>query len=1095
MDVARPPEPTPPWPHPGDGFFTVLADNIPHIVFTSSADDGRIEYFNRRWFDYTGLTAEETYGDFGYRRAVHPDDRQRLIDCGKRARAIGAETSTDVRYRRRDGIYRWHRVTAVPYRSPDGAIIRWLGTVIDVHDEIGDLTRNTPVLMYAMDPEGRVTYVNERWSQLTGRATDELLGDGMASIVEPVDLQRIRAEFRSRAPSDNEVVLRYRIRERMGRYRWIETRSVAERDRDGKIVRWAGAGLDIEEHVRATTTLEFLLESGAAVENQSDVVQLLEGVAQRVIEGLADTCVVDLKTGENQTRRIVVARPDMHGIESDYLAASMTIASDERHPVARAIYHGEATFVPIVDEAFLHTAVRDEERRARWRRQVHSVIVTPLRYGGSIFGAITIVRLLMQEPFRFSDLQVVEDVGRRIGLAIANAQLAESARRESEDRLEQFRRIADFTPQLMWTAGASGHVDWVNRQWYEFTGQSAGEAVDGRGGTTSPVHPDDRERAIAMWQEAVQSGHAYEAEVRMRRHDGVYRWCIARAVPERDASGAVVRWYGTTTDIDDSRRASRTIQLFAELGERLAESSALDETMDAILGVVVPEFADAAVITLVDEDRELIVRAVNARTQMQRTLLQSLIGHAHSASSSEIGSRQAFSTGRPYIENNLTEEDHRRALTPQGLAIAHRLGIHAIAVLPLSAASGVTHGTLVLMMTEEDRGFEDGDVPFYRELARRVTPAIANAELFERERNVAHSFQEAALPARLPRVPGYEFDAVYEAGSAEALVGGDWFDAFTLLDGRIVISIGDVAGAGLRAAVMMSNVRQAVRGVAQVHADPALMLEAADGVIRSQHPDTYVTAFVGVIDPMTNALVYQSAGHPRPLLVLPEGGIVELEGGGLPLGLRSEHEPLTCVYHVPNGSLLALYTDGLTEATHSLDEGYSKLFAALHDPKVRSAASPAKAIYEAMLPDGSKDDVAILTVRTGEATRGRMFPIPSARDEAAVRSMQRHLLKALRDGGMRDEAVRSAELIVAELVGNLMRYAPGPAVFTLAWHDGIPVLHLQDSGPGYEFAAKLPADPLAESGRGLFLIGMLARNFVVSPRLGGGSHSRVVFKM
>jgi len=166
--------------------------------------------------------------------------------------------------------------------------------------------------------------------------------------------------------------------------------------------------------------------------------------------------------------------------------------------------------------------------------------------------------------------------------------------------------------------------------------------------------------------------------------------------------------------------------------------------------------------------------------------------------------------------------------------------------LPL-VADGAPVGTLHLS------GSGSTDVRLLRAVAERCARALANARRFERERHVALTFQNAALVSDLPNGSGYRFDAIYEAGRAEALIGGDWYDAFRLADGRFVVSIGDVVGSGLQAAIAMVNVRQTVRGVAQVHPDPALMLEAAERTLRAQHPDRFVTAFVGVIRSRSSA--------------------------------------------------------------------------------------------------------------------------------------------------------------------------------------------------------------------------------------------------
>ena len=164
---------------------------------------------------------------------------------------------------------------------------------------------------------------------------------------------------------------------------------------------------------------------------------------------------------------------------------------------------------------------------------------------------------------------------------------------------------------------------------------------------------------------------------------------------------------------------------------------------------------------------------------------------------------------------------------------------------------------------------------------------------YDRERRASEAFQEAALPKALPTEPGVSFSAVYQAGSSEALVGGDWYDAFRLLDGRILLSVGDVMGSGLDAAVMMSAVRQSIRGAAQIYPDPCAILDAADRALRSGNPEAIVTAFVAVVDPFDHSITYASAGHPPPFLREEDGEIVKLSGSGPPLGLRPDQQEQT----------------------------------------------------------------------------------------------------------------------------------------------------------------------------------------------------------
>jgi serine phosphatase RsbU (regulator of sigma subunit)/anti-sigma regulatory factor (Ser/Thr protein kinase) len=404
--------------------------------------------------------------------------------------------------------------------------------------------------------------------------------------------------------------------------------------------------------------------------------------------------------------------------------------------------------------------------------------------------------------------------------------------------------------------------------------------------------------------------------------------------------------------------------------------------------------------------------------------------------------------------------------------------------LPL-VADGTSVGTLHL------RGARDASMEFFGAIADRCARALANARKFERERHVALAFQNAALVSDLPNGWGYHFDALYEAGLAEALVGGDWYDAFRLADGRFVVSIGDVVGSGLQAAIAMVNVRQAVRGVAQVHPDPALMLEAAERTLRAQHPDRYVTAFVGVLDPVTQRCSYANAGHPAPYLLLPDGGLTQIPGHGVPLGLNLLTTIEVREFTLPPNSRLVLYTDGLIEATRDALEGERRLESALRDRAFASRERPAQFLHDAVLKDGSRDDVAIMVVKVSEAAEVHRWRFDPHWQDATLRVRQEmcRFLEDIFDAA----AIVDIELVFAELICNAIRYAPGTIQLLLETRQDGAVLHLLDRGPGFQFSPRLPADLYSEAGRGLFLIRRFSTEYTVERRPGGGSHTRILF--
>jgi PAS domain S-box-containing protein len=365
---------------------------------------------------------------------------------------------------------------------------------------------------------------------------------------------------------------------------------------------------------------------------------------------------------------------------------------------------------------------------------------------------------------------------------------------------------------------------------------------------------------------------------------------------------------------------------------------------------------------------------------------------------------------------------------------------------------------------------------------------------FEIAHRVSEAFQEASLPASLPSVPGVCFSALYKAGRHEALIGGDWYDALRLLDGRVVLSIGDVAGSGLGAAITMVGMRQAIRGAAQIHADPVAILEAADRTLRQDSPDCMVTAFVGVYDPVTRSLHYAGAGHPPPLVRRRDGSVRELRGPGLPLGVRRKGDTEPGDIVLESGSTLVLYTDGLIESTHDVIAGIRQLRDTVGDIESVAPNTFAQHIAGGALAGGANDDVAILTLSLEaepDDARYRRWTFDSE-DRFAARDVHRGFVASLVACGANDDQIRDAEVVFSELLGNVVRHARGTCDIVLDATGTLPVLSILDHGRGMTYAAHLPADAFAESGRGLYIVRALTAEFNASRRPGGGTQARAV---
>jgi two-component system CheB/CheR fusion protein len=145
---------------------------------------------------------------------------------------------------------------------------------------------------------------------------------------------------------------------------------------------------------------------------------------------------------------------------------------------------------------------------------------------------------------------------------ISESELAESKLKEKNDELhlliQEFGFVTDFMPQMVWATQQNGHHDFFNKRWYDYTGLSFEQSRDH--GWMLVLHADDYQRTMELWQESLEKGTTYQAEYRMRRYDGIYRWFLARAIPLRDDQGTIVKWFGTCTDIHDQKMASDILE-------------------------------------------------------------------------------------------------------------------------------------------------------------------------------------------------------------------------------------------------------------------------------------------------------------------------------------------------------------------------------------------------------------------------------------------------------------------------------------------------------------------------------------------------------
>jgi anti-sigma regulatory factor (Ser/Thr protein kinase) len=286
-----------------------------------------------------------------------------------------------------------------------------------------------------------------------------------------------------------------------------------------------------------------------------------------------------------------------------------------------------------------------------------------------------------------------------------------------------------------------------------------------------------------------------------------------------------------------------------------------------------------------------------------------------------------------------------------------------------------TFGKLICETYAPD-GFDDVVRQAVHALAIHLGIVFAGRVAMLREHRVADRLQRALLPERLPNLPGAALDAAYRPASDEAEVGGDWFDAFNLPDRRVAISLGDVAGHGLDAAVIMGEVRQAIRTAAVAAQSASAVLECVNRIVTLRETIDMVTAIFGFYDPETSQLSYAVAGHPPPLLALADGLVRRLPGGGLPLGCAPAIETTDWTFTLPAASRAIFYTDGLIENERDPIKGEQRLIEVVRGLLCGDGAldDPAAALQKRIFHGASnRDDAAVLILSRAEPVRSYVF--------------------------------------------------------------------------------------------------------------------------
>ncbi|MGW3657547.1 SpoIIE family protein phosphatase [Streptomyces sp. NPDC005151] len=535
--------------------------------------------------------------------------------------------------------------------------------------------------------------------------------------------------------------------------------------------------------------------------------------------------------------------------------------------------------------------------------------------------------------------------------------------------------------------------------------------------------------------------------------------------------------------------AQERLRLLYDAGVRIGTTLDVVRTAEELAEIAVPRFADFVTVELLDAVQRG-EEPDGASLTMHRTAVR---GVRDDHPLYPVGERitflptmpqaQGLQSGHAVWEPHLRAAPGWRAQDPQRAGRVLDFGIHSLITVPLQAR-GVVLGMVDFWRSEKD-SFAEEDLSFAEELAARAAVAIDNARRYTREHTMAVTLQRSLLPRALPDQSALE--VAYRYLPARAGVGGGWFDVIPLPGARVALVVGDVGGHGLRAAVTMGRLRTVVHNFCALDLSPDELLSHLDELVahidQSETAEgesegiTGATCLFAIYDPVSGRCSIARAGHPGPALVHPDGTVTFPDVPvSPPLGLGSGLPIETAELHLPEGSRLALYTDGLI-ADRDRDRDIDTCLELLRDALAHPDQTPeqaCQAVLDALLPARPSDDIALIVARTRLLDPGRVadWDVPS--DPAVVAPIRAACARQLETWGL-DQVAFAAELILSELVTNAIRYGAEPIRLRLLHDRDSLICEVADGSSTSPHLRR--AATTDEGGRGLFLVAHFAQRW------------------
>ncbi|MBE0446953.1 MAG: MEDS domain-containing protein [Actinobacteria bacterium] len=803
----------------------------------------------------------------------------------------------------RDGTERNIADSCAPIRDSSGTII---GAVLvfrditeqrraeevrrELHERINRILESINDAFFALDNEWRFTYVNQRAEELLLRTKDELLGKVIwDEFPEAVGLtfyneyhkaikEKVPVAFEEFYPPLNAwfEVHAYPYQDGLSVYfADANERKQFEKERE-QLYKQAGYELEISNLLlKAADTLAESIELQGVLDRLADIISEVIGRSRIHIS------LVDGKTNQLEVMATKGGPGDPVGtrFSIDQITPQLGQAVFERRPI---LIDYDATDVPAVSK-----------ERAE-KLDIKLLLLAPIVSDNKVIGIFSIDEPGSRREFTQRDIELVEGIVSQAAVVIENARLIEAE-----------RNIAGTLQTTMESTNA--HIAYldsgfnfimVNSTYEKGSGHTRDELI---GRNHFELFPNEENEAI--FKKVRDTGELIEYKAKPfefadQPWRGVTYWDWT-LTPVKDPSDRVVGLVLSLVDVTDVIRAKELSDALNKINATISSTFNVDEIMQQVVTEAGKAIGSETAALVLYEDNYWVAKYLYNLPQEYIGLRFTGVDIPHAKHTSEA--RQAM------IINDASTD---KRVNPE---VMERLGVRSVLAMPLIIKGDIV-GIIFFNHHTVSVTFTEAQIDFANKLATSISLALENARLYEAERNIADTLQEALLT--MPqKLPGVDFGHLYHSATESAKVGGDFYDIFEIEPSKIGVIVGDVSGKGIEASALTSLMKNTVRAYAHDGASPAsIMSKTNNMIIKSTGLANFITAFFGILDTKTGQLTYCSAGHPQALLKRNSLDVSLLNTKSPLIGAFASLDYVDEEITLEDGDILILYTDGVIEA-------------------------------------------------------------------------------------------------------------------------------------------------------------------------------------